>query len=227
MSDSGWTLVWLLVLAAGVGACILARHLGLRTTYARDLLHVGAGVWVLGWPLWHGIAAPALIVCAAAAATAAVPFVARRSRLAAKVRDTFSDGDERWRGLVFYTVSYAVFTLVGLTRGAFAAGAALLALSLGDGLGGAVGRRFGAHRFRVPGGKQKSIEGSATVALAAAAAVLLAAWSAGAEVPVWTAAGLGFGAALAEALAPRGTDNLIVPITVWALAEAFELGGAS
>jgi dolichol kinase len=219
MSDPVWSALWIVVLAAGIGGCMLAHRLGLASTYARDLLHIGTGIWVLGWPLWNGRAAPLALVFSIALATAAVPLLASRSRAASRLQHTFAGGDERWGGLVLYTAAYAIFSAIGLAGPAFPAAAALLALSLGDGIGGAVGRRFGRHRFQAPGGKPKSWEGSAAVAVASGLAIGIAAWRFEAPVAVPTVAGLGLGAALAEALSPRGTDNLIVPAAVWALAE--------
>lgn len=219
MTDVALAALWIAVLGAALGGIVVLHRLGLATTYARDLLHVGTGVWVLGWPLWHGAALPVLITTAAALATASVPALARSHAWAGGIQGTFSGGDERWGGLCLYTASYAGLTFVGLAGAPFAAGAGLLALSLGDGIGGAVGRRFGTHRFRAPGGKEKSVEGSLAVAVAASAGVLLAAWRFGVHPRAARVVLLGAGAALAEALSPRGTDNVVVPAAVWALAE--------
>ncbi len=219
MTDALLAIAWVGALGAALATLMLVHRAGLATTYARDLLHVGTGVWVLGWPWWHNAAAPVLITGAAALATAWLPDLARRRPAAARIRDTFAGGDERWSGLCLYTASYAALTWIGLWRAPFAAAAGLLALSLGDGIGGAVGRRFGAHFFRAPGGKQKSLEGSLAVAVAAAAGVLVASWRFNAPVGASRVALLGAGAAVAEALSPRGTDNVVVPAVVWGLAE--------
>ena len=228
MSDLFWAAAWLALLGVGVGGCVVLHRLGLSSTYARDLMHVGTGVWVLGWPLWSGAAAPMLIAFAALLATSAVPVLAARSATAQRVHGSFASGDERWNGLVLYTAAYAAFTGVGLAASPFAAGAALLALSLGDGVGGAVGRRFGRRHFRAPGGKRKSIEGSLVVALGATLGATLAAWRFDAEVGPLALAIIGLSAAVSEAMSPRGTDNLVVPVTVWAVAEvASRAGGGS
>lgn len=219
MTDLGWSVLWLGVLALGIGVCMLLHQLGVATTYVRDLLHVGTGVWVLGWAYWQRPIAPVAIAVGALVAISLVPWAARRNRWVARFRDAVSDGDERFGGLALYVLSYAGLTLVSFVFGAFAAAAGLLALSLGDGIGGAVGRRFGRHRFHLPGAKPKSVEGSLAVALAAAAGVWIAAWRFGIVMNVALAAGLGLGAAFAEALSPRGTDNVLVPAVVWGLAE--------
>ena len=194
------------VLGLGLGGAILLAKLGLPRTYVRDLVHVGTGVWVLGWPLWSSPVAPIAITAGAAAVTLAGP---------RPLRDALTGGDERWTGVAVYVVTYAAFTALAFLDHPFPAAAALLALSLGDGIGGAVGRRFGKHHFQAPGGKRKSLEGSLTVAILAAAGVALAsAWfGAGAGIAIIVLAGLV--AAIAEAAAPRGTDNALVPACVW------------
>jgi len=127
--------------------------------------------------------------------------------------------DEHWSGLTIYTISYTALTAIGLLWNPFAAAVGLLALALGDGIGGAVGRRFGRHCFTAPGGKTKSLEGSVAVALASAMGVAIAAWRFDQAIASLAVAGIGVGAAVAEALSPRGLDNAIVPAVGWMLAE--------
>lgn len=218
MTDLGLTAAWTAVLAAGLGGALAIRALGLATTYVRDLLHIGAGVWVIGWPMWSGAGAPIAIVALVAAAVGAVPLVAGRISVAARFRDSVASGDERFGGLIAYTCSYLVLTVIGLTVAPFPAAAGLLALSLGDGIGGAVGRRFGRHHFRTPFGKQKSLEGSATVAMAATVGVAIAATLLGVGLDPLRLVALGVIAAAAEGIAPRGSDNVLVPAAVWTAA---------
>lgn len=214
MSDLAWTGVWLAILVGGIGACVGLRATGLASTYVRDLLHVGAGVWVLGWPWWDHAAPPIAIAAAVAGAIAVVPVAARRVTLIGRIRDSVSGGDERWTGLILYALAFTAFTAVGVVGAPFPAAAGLLALSLGDGLGGAAGRRFGRHRYAAPWGKPKSLEGSAVVAAGAAVGIAgAAAWSGVAIAPAAVIA-LALAAALTEALAPRSTDNLLVPAVV-------------
>lgn len=221
MTDLQLAALWMAILATGLFACIGLHALGLATTYVRDLLHVGAGIWILGWPCWDGVQAPLVITLLAVLAVIAVPLIAPHLGLAARLRDAVSDGDELWDGLIVYVFSYCALTTLGLTAAAFPAAAGLLALSLGDGIGGAVGRRFGRHRFRTPWGKRKSLEGAVAVAIAAAAGVVLAAHLFDHPVSAALVLGLGGLAAVVEALSPRSTDNLLVPAAVWAGASLF------
>jgi len=205
---------WLLVLALGGAFCAWLFRRGMPRTYVRDLLHVGAGVWVFGWPRWAGWVVPTLIPVLALVGLAAANGTRMPSALS-RFQSAVSDSDERWSGLVLYAVSVAVLTPVGLLYAPFPAAAALLALALGDGLGGLVGRNLGRLRFTLPGAKPKSVEGAATVAVASAVAVWIADAFFGAQASVPTALLAGLAASLAEALAPRASDNLLVPAAVF------------
>jgi dolichol kinase len=215
MSDLALAAVWFAVLASGIAAAVFVHQLGLAATHVRDLLHVGAGVWVIGWPWWNGALLPIALVAGTALVVAAVPALARHHRAAVRLHDAVTGDDERWGGLVLYTASYAIFTVIGLAGDPLPAAAALLALSLGDGVGGAVGRRFGRHHYRAPGGKRKSLEGSAAVAIMAMVGAALAAALVGGHLGAARILFAGAVAATAEAAAPRGTDNVIVPAGVW------------
>jgi dolichol kinase len=215
MTDLELSGLWLAVLVCGLGGAIAIHMLGVASTYVRDVLHVGAGVWVLGWPHWQGRALPIAITIAVAAATAGVPLLAGHNRWVARLVRAVTNDDEHWFGLSLYTLAFAALTAAGLAHEPVPAAAGLLALSLGDGLGGAFGRRFGQHGFRAPGGKRKSFEGAVVVALGAATGAAIAAHLFGQPIAAGAIVLLGIIAAVVEALAPRGTDNLLVPAAVW------------
>jgi phytol kinase len=215
MVDAELSALWVGILLGGLAIAVGLGRLGLQRTHVRDVLHVGAGVWPLGWPFWQAALAPMAIVYGALLAMVAMPLVAPRVPWAARVQGAVSGEDEKWSGLVLYTLSAAVFTTVGLWKSPFAAAAALLALALGDGVGGAVGLAFGRHRFSVPGGKTKSLEGTLAVAVFSTLAVLLAARWFSVPLRLPLAVLVGLVAALAEALSPRATDNVVLPACVF------------
>lgn len=216
MTDVLLLLLWILVLLAGLGFVIWVRRLGVSRTHARDLLHVGAGVWCFGWPAWQNAWIPVAITCAAALAVALVPIVSPRVRPLAKLERAISGDEERWSGILLYTVSFALFTSVALLRGPmFPAAAALLALAIGDGIGGAAGVQFGRRRYRLPWAKPKSLEGSIVVALGAALGISLAALLFPADVSLGRLAVAAIVAAAVEAASPRASDNLLLPLAVW------------
>lgn len=217
--------LWCGLLAALVIACVGLRAVGIGRTYVRDLLHVGAGVWILGWRAWRGAAVPMAITVAAVVGVALVPVAARRVRALRAFRDSVAGGDERWLGILLYTASFAIFTWTALHGALLPSAAGLASLALGDGVGGLVGRRWGRRYYRVPGGKRKSFEGSATVALFAAVGVVGAALWLGLPITAGVVAVAALTAAVVEALAPRSSDNLLIPVAVFAIVRW--LGGAS
>ncbi len=117
---------------------------------------------------------------------------------------------------MLYTLSFCAFTAVGFLHRPFPAAAALLALALGDGIGGAVGLRFGRHRFRLPGAKPKSLEGTLAVALMAGVGISLAARCFHAPLSPGLLVASALLAAAVEAISPRASDNLLLPAAVWA-----------
>jgi len=215
VNDAALAASWTAVLLAGFGAVALLHRAGLPRTYARDLLHVGAGVWIVGWPWWKGALAPLLLVWTVFALAAALPIVMSRVRMLQKAHDSVAGEGERWAGIVAYAASMAALSTLALGLHQVAPSAfAVAALCAGDGLGGLVGRRFGRRRFRLPWSKAKTWEGTAAVFLFSALGIVLA--QAALSLPVrWEAAALlGAVSAAAEAVAPRASDNVVVPAAV-------------
>jgi phytol kinase len=225
--DGLLVLVWSVVFAGGLGLCLWLAGRGLSRTYVRDLLHVGAGVWPLGWGAWQSPWPPVLVAVTGFALLLAVPVLARKLEAARALERAVSGDGEAWSGLVLYGLSAAAFTAIGLLgRSPFPAAAALLALALGDGLGGLVGRRWGRLHYQLPWGKTKSVNGSLVVFALAAFATDAAAALFGVPLGGSRALAAGLAAALAEALAPRATDNVLVPLAVWLVTRGLESGGA-
>jgi dolichol kinase len=224
MRDLWLSLLWGAVLAGGVLFCVLTSSRGLKTTYVRDLLHIGTGLWVLGLPFWERPTVPVAITATALVAVTAMPLLAGRLAAAEKFYRSVSDEEERWSGIVLFVFAYAALTALGfLFRSLlFPAACAMAALSLGDGPGGFLGSRFGRAGYRLPWGKRKTWLGSAAVALGAALAVgVVWAWfrfAAGMGTdgfqPIWLPAAA-FSACLAEAASPRSSDNVLLPAAVF------------
>lgn len=218
MADAGLAAGWVLLLVAAVGGGARLRRWGMPAADVRDALHIGAGVWVLGWPLWSAWQVPLLIVTASVVSALMVPALTQRHEWARRLYESVAEGDERWSGVSLYIVAFATLTAVGLLWRPFPAAAALLALAWGDGPGSAVGRRFGKHHFRVPGGRQRSLEGSAAVAVGASCGVLMAGALFEAQQSLLAIALLGATAAVAEATSPPSVDNALVSASVFVVA---------
>jgi CDP-diglyceride synthetase len=217
MSDAARAVVWCAACGVGIAFGLTLRRRGVAATYVRDLLHVGAGVWALGLGAWSGAAWPRAVPVAALAAALLVGLGAGRVHLATRVRAALCGGGETWAGVVAYTVAFALATWDATCGTPVPGAAAMLALAWGDGLGGWAGRRWGRRRYRMPWGKVKTWEGSMGVAVMGAFAVVGAAGWYHAAIPCWLALVGGLAAATAEALAPRASDNLLVPAVVWAV----------
>ncbi len=227
MHDGLLVVLWSAVFAGGLGACLWLSDRGLPRTYVRDVLHVGAGAWPLGWKAWHSPWAPVLVALTGFGLLLVVPLLGRQIAAARALERAVSGEDEAWSGLVLYGLSAAGLTAVAFFFNApFPAAAGLLALALGDGIGGLVGRLWGKHRYRVPWAKLKSVEGSVAVAMLAALGTGMAGLLF--EVPLSASRVLAasLAAAVAEAVAPRATDNLLVPLAVWLVMGGLESAGA-
>ena len=212
--------------AGGLGGCLWLAGRGLPRTSVRDVLHVGAGVWPLGWRAWQSPWPPIAVATIGFALLLAVPLLGRRLEAARSLERAVSGEGEAWSGLVLYGFSAAVLTATGLfERSRVPAAAGLLALALGDGLGGLVGRRWGRRRYRVPWAKTKSLEGTVVVAVFAALGATIAGLWFGVPLPAGRVLGAGLAAALAESVAPRATDNLLVPLAVWLVTGGLESAG--
>jgi len=224
--DGLLVLLWSAVFAGGLGVCLWLAHRGLPRTYVRDVLHVGAGVWPLGWSAWQSPWPPVGVATVGFALLLGVPLFGRRLEAARSLELAMSGEGEAWSGLVLYGFSAAVFTAVGLLgRSPFPAAAALLALALGDGMGGLVGRRWGRGHYRVPWAKTKSVNGTLAVFVCAAFGTEVAGAIFGVRLDGGRVFAAGLAAAVAEALAPRATDNLLVPLAVWLVTGGLETSG--
>ena len=208
---------WFFLAMAGLGAAVVLRSRGVASARIRDLLHVGAGVWVFGWPAWGGTVTPVAITWGALVVLAVVPLVAARRAVVSRLVAALTTEDERWTGIVLYVLAFALLTTLALATAMpwAPAAAALLALAWGDGLGGAVGSLLGRRTYQLPWAKSKTWLGSvAVVAGTVAGLYALSAWTGASFEPWWVVAGAGVVAAVAEGAAPRGTDNLLVPAAV-------------
>jgi phytol kinase len=117
-------------------------------------------------------------------------------------------------GLVFYAVSYTVLALF-FSEKPYVIAAGILPMAYGDAAASLVGEKFGRHSFRIFA--KKSVEGS--IAMLAVSFVSVAVsflfFSVFYPLPLFSsvliALGVAVVATVAEALTPKGGDNLTVP----------------
>ncbi len=200
----GVSFAWIfLVIAVAESA---RRVFRLAPDVSRKTVHVLVAFWALPTALlfhsavWAAVTPLVFVVLNA---------VSWRFRLMAVIEE---DGQGS-PGTIYFPLSLAVLTLALWPHegGRAASVAGMFAMGFGDASASILGRRFGKHRYTVAGGT-KSWEGSAVMALASFAAILLGTLpllDRPAVVPAVVAAVV---AAVAEAPAGRGLDNITVPI---------------
>lgn len=223
---AAWLLPCAFLYAAGAAA--LAGYLrvsrNVRTPYTRKIFHfmifTAAGAIQIVWGL------PGVVIFGSAT-SAIVLFAAWRGDGFAFYEAMARPSDAPRRTL-FILIPLATTALGGVVSNlAFPAYAFVgyLVCGWGDAAGEPVGTRWGRHRYRVPsmGGvpATRSLEGSAAVFGAGAAATLIALLLSG--VPPASAAALAAGAAaagaLVEAVSTHGLDNFTVQVAASAAAQ--------
>jgi phytol kinase len=203
-----------------VGARFARSSGRLSAEGSRKLVHVGMGCICLTFPVMFASAGPVVVLGAMAATTlfAVRTIPALRARL----------------GCVLHDVprrSYGEFAFVGGVAAAFvlAHGAplpydvAVAVLTFADTAAALVGERFGARRFRTPGGA-KSLEGSCAFLATAFACVAIGLRVAGAADPLPPAIAIAALLTALEATAWAGLDNFTIPVAGGALVRALTGG---
>jgi len=192
---------------------LLRKRFNLSSDFTRKVIHVGVGNWIFLWPFtfqyWY-------TVCIPPAVFIALNYVSYRKEVFKAMERKEKAGG---LGTVYYafslTVLSAAFWYVGE---AWIAALGMMLMAWADGLADVIGRRYGSHRYSVFS-SVKSIEGSTgffIIGILSSIVTILfftSFWNLVLRQSIFLIAVLisGFGT-LIEALSPRGTDNLTVPI---------------
>ncbi len=198
----------------------LRRVAGVSGELTRKLIHIGAGMWVFGvlalFDTWQWGVVPF-------ASFVPINYLIYRYRLLGAMDDVPESP-----GTAYFALSVTLlFALLWRPEGpadrAPVAAAGVMAMTWGDALAALVGRRWGRLRYRVIGG-ERSLEGSAAMFAASTVAILLTLVLLPGSRLAPFAPPVGAGGALAaalvgaaaataaEAVSPRGTDNLSAPV---------------
>jgi len=201
---------WLTLLS--LSALVVRHRWPEQREWSRKLVHIGTGAVVLiAWAL--GI--DRLIAVPAAAAVTLLAALNHRVRVLPAIEDV----DRHSYGTIAYGASITLLLALWWPEHRAAVAAGVLVMALGDGLAGLVGPLIPSPSWSVLG-QRRSVVGTATMALASLAVLLLlAAFTGGGDAPPSTQAIVAITtiAVLLEQIANGGIDNLSVPITVAAL----------
>lgn len=194
------------ILAFGmIGLAEVGRRLwGLPRQVTRKAIHIAAGMWVFviiaifdHW--WAGIIPPAAFIF--------LNYLFYRRQVFQAM-----DAHEEGPGTVYFAFSVALLLGLFWSQGqASLAAAGFMPLVWGDALAALWGTHLGRHRYSVLG-YQRSWEGSLVMFLGSLVATWLALLYFGLVTSSLTYALIVAGAAtVAEAISPKGIDNLTVP----------------
>jgi phytol kinase len=209
-----WLAIGLVLVVLGAGlplVRLVTLRCGASPEVARKAVHVGMGLLCTGFPWLFDRPGPVW----ALALAATVPLLllrclpALRSGIGAALHGVKRPS---YGEVLFAPSVAAVFDLSG--GDAFLHCIPCAVLTLADAAGALGGTRWGKHRYGAGEGF-KSMEGSAVFFVTAVACVLPPLWLGGRtcfQEALWIALILGLLAMMAEGLADRGFDNLVIPL---------------
>ena len=191
----------------GAAGEILHRWAGWSQATTRKLIHVGVGMWIVGTVLifesWMWAVVPP-------ASFVVLNYLSHRWQLV----KSMDMGSHDTLGTVYFPLSFAVLIPLFWPDQTGLLIAALMPMTWGDAMAALVGEYRGNHKFRVLE-STRSLEGSAAMLGVSFTAVWMALVAFQGKAPasayVWPAIFTALVTTLAEAVSPRGTDNLSVP----------------
>lgn len=196
-------IVFLLLILAEV----IKRHTNFNPEVTRKFVHITVGSFVAFWPLWMSNSIIYLICLA----FAVVILITRLSGLFPSIHNIER---KTWGDLLF---PLGIAATLFLAHEPWIFTAAVLHLSLADGMAALVGVRYGKHNSYKILGYTKTVAGNAAFFVLSLAIVIGLIWVEPGAFSVVAAQALflvPFFATLVESLAIRGSDNLVVPIVV-------------
>ncbi len=228
MSREEWLGMAGVMVALGGGLPLvrmIALRAGVPAEVARKAVHILMGLVCVTFPWLFDRPQPVWVL----AALATIPLMCLRlvPKLRAGIGSALHGVSRPSYGEVLFAPAVAlVFDLAGGDAFLFCIPVAVLTLA--DAAGALGGTRWGRHRYG-SGEGFKSFEGSAVFFLTALACVWLPLWLGGRTdvlTALWIGLILGLLAMMAEGLADRGFDNLVIPVgCFFVLARLLEMDG--
>jgi len=200
-----WTIAAIaVVFAILIFSEYLSRYKGVHSELTRKIVHVLVGVFVAFWPFflsWRQIQVLSVLF-----------LIAVLISIKLNVFNSIHAVARNSVGEVLFAVVIGLLALFSTNQWIFAA--AMLHLSLADGLAAVIGLAYGEHnRYRIFG-RTKSLAGSLAFFFASLIIMIWYVSFSGASPSVVKLLILPLAATLAESLSGEGTDNLVVPLLV-------------
>ncbi|HEY1064205.1 MAG TPA: hypothetical protein VGE30_02805 [Candidatus Saccharimonadales bacterium] len=170
----------------------------------RKFVHITVGSFVAFWPFFLSWNQIALLSAAFLAGVIASKYLKIFQAIHSVQRPTW--------GEVFFAAAVGIIALVTHSKGIYAA--ALLQMSLADGMAAVVGQRYGkGNRYKVFG-STKSVAGTMTFFVISFGLLIGYSLVTDAYLPLAFLAVLALGTSLIENLGVFGLDNLLVPLMI-------------
>jgi dolichol kinase len=200
-----WTIVAIVVVfLILIFAEYLSRYKGVHSELTRKLVHILVGMFVAFWPLflsWQQI--QVLSVLFLLAVLVSIKF---------RVFNSIHAVSRNSLGEVLFAVVIGILAFIANDEWIFAA--AMLHLSLADGLAAIVGLAYGEGNSYKIMGRVKSLAGSLAFFFASVAIMFWYVAFSGTDYSVVKMLWLPVVATIAENISGEGTDNLVIPLLV-------------
>ena len=182
----------------------LSRYKGVHSELTRKLVHIFVGMFVAFWPFflgWGEIQLLSLLFLA-------VVIFSVRFRIFNSIHAVSRNSI----GEVLFAVVVGVLAFIVSDNWVFAA--AMLHLSIADGLAAIIGLAYGEHNTYKIMGRTKSLSGSLAFFFASVAIMFWYVAFSGTDYSVVKMLWLPVVATIAENISGEGTDNLVIPLLV-------------
>jgi phytol kinase len=177
----------------------------------RKFLHISLGTFIAFWPFFLSWASIYLLVLVFIAGI----IVARNSKKLSKrftIFKTINKLDRHSYGEIYFSLGIGLTAL--LTHNKYIFMAAILNLSIADGLAALIGKKYGSESLYIVFGAKKSIVGSLTFLVFSLAILLFFYVVSGYNPSVAMIILLPPILTFVESLSSSGVDNLVLPLTV-------------
>ncbi len=200
-----WTIAAVaIVLLILVFAEYLSRYKGVHSELTRKIVHVLVGVFVAFWPFflsWRQIQV-----------LSALFLVVVLVSIKLHIFNSIHAVSRNKMGEVLFAVIIGLLAFISTDQWVFAA--AMLHLSLADGLAAVIGLAYGEHNSYRIMGRTKSIAGSLAFFFSSLAIMIWYVSFSGVEPSAVSVLWLPVAATIAENLSGEGTDNFVIPLLV-------------